>query len=298
MSEHDASVRNMVMDAIRELSITNGGWVTRADLTSLVLADGTTRRAIDQSRGIWNPRDLDATLSVLSSPTGPYADAQVATGLYRYSYRSGSGTGGDNRKLIRAYELQLPIVLLIRLDLPGHFAPVFPCYVTDNDPVEQVVYIAVDAPAHDLMSPNASELERNYAERTTRQRLHQAAFRGQVLLAYESTCAVCRLRHPEFLDAAHIIADSHERGDAIVPNGLTLCKIHHAAYDRNLMGISPEYRVHIDLNLLDEIDGPMLKHGLQEMHGQSITVPRARRQQPDRERLDVRFRAFQDRQSC
>jgi putative restriction endonuclease len=33
------------------------------------------------------------------------------------------------------------------------------------------------------------------------------------------------------------------------------------------MGIPPDYQVVINDELLDEIDGPMLKHGLQEMHG-------------------------------
>ena len=286
----------LVMDAISQLAMANGGWVTRAELTTLQLADGTTRRAIDRSRGIWNPRDLDATLTVLSSPVGPYNDTQVTSGLYRYSYRSG-GPGGDNRKLIRAYELQVPVVLLLRLEQAGFFAPVFPCYITDNAPDEHAVYISVDSQAHDLLAPGASVLERKWVERTTRQRLHQAAFRGQVLLAYESTCAICRLRHAQFLDAAHIIEDKAEHGAPIVQNGLTLCKIHHAAYDQALLGISPDYRIHIDVNLLEEIDGPMLKHGLQEMHGQSLTVPRTHKQRPDPERLATRFQRFVETQS-
>lgn len=297
MSEHDSSVRMMVMNSIAQLATTNGGWVTRAELTNLKLADGTTRRAIDQSRGIWNPRDMDATLTVLSSPVGPYNDTRVTSGLYRYSYRSG-GPGGDNRKLIRAYELQVPVVLLLRLEKAGFFAPVFPCYVTDNVPEENSVYISVDSQAHDLLAPEASVLERKWVERTTRQRLHQAEFRGRVLLAYESTCTVCRLRHPQFLDAAHIVEDKAEHGDPIVQNGLTLCKIHHAAYDQALLGITPGYQVRIDLSLLEEVDGPMLKHGLQEMHGQSLTLPRAYKQRPDPERLDFRYQRFLERQDA
>lgn len=296
MTQHDETVRSLVMQAIGGLATAHGGWVTRAELSALRLADGSTRRAIDQSRGIWNPRDLDATLSVLSSPAGPYADAQVADGLYRYSYREG-GPGGDNRKLVRAYELQVPIVLLLWLE-PGKFAPVFPCYVTDNAPDEKAVYIAAaDSPPHDLLAAGSSVLERRWVERMTTHRLHQAAFRAKVLLAYQSTCAICRLQHPEFLDAAHIIEDKDERGEAVVPNGLTLCKIHHAAYDRRFLGISPDYRVHIDLELLRETDGPMLRHGLQEMHGHTLTLPRSRRDHPDRDRLDVRYQRFLDRQT-
>lgn len=82
---------------------------------------------------------------------------------------------------------------------------------------------------------------------------------------YANTCTVCHLNHPELLDAAHIVPDTEADGLAVVPNGLTLCKMHHAAYDRNLMGISPDYVVHINGDLLQEVDGPMLKHGLAEV---------------------------------
>ena len=51
---------------------------------------------------------------------------------------------------------------------------------------------------------------------------------------------LCKLRHAELLDAAHIIADANDEGLPIVPNGLALCKIHHAAFDKNIIGISPD----------------------------------------------------------
>jgi hypothetical protein len=54
--------------------------------------------------------------------------------------------------------------------------------------------------------------------RETRQRLHQPVFRSTVLRAYERRCAVCSLAHSELLDAAHIVADSDERGEASVRN--------------------------------------------------------------------------------
>jgi hypothetical protein len=36
----------------------------------------------------------------------------------------------------------------------------------------------------------------------------------------------------ELLDAAHILPDGHPKGEPVVPNGLALCKLHHAAFDR------------------------------------------------------------------
>ena len=110
--------------------------------------------------------------------------------------------------------------------------------------------------------------------------------------AYDTTCTICHLKHGELLDAAHIIPDADAAGLAAVTNGLALCKIHHAAYDQNLLGISPDYRVHIDRELLDEVDSPMLRHGLQDMHGITITPPKRVALQPSRESLAIRFEGF------
>jgi putative restriction endonuclease len=100
------------------------------------------------------------------------------------------------------------------------------------------------------------------------------------------------LNHPELLDAAHILSDRHERGLPVVSNGISLCKIHHSAYDSDFMGIDPDYRVHINSELLLERDGPMLKHGLQEMHGGSLVVPSARADRPNKGNLAERFERF------
>lgn len=94
------------------------------------------------------------------------------------------------------------------------------------------------------------------------------------------------------LDAAHIIEDSSETGDPAVTNGVCLCKIHHAAYDRQLLGIAPDLVVHINERLLREEDGPMLRHGLQEMHGRPLVAPARRAQRPDPDRLRLRFERF------
>ena len=94
------------------------------------------------------------------------------------------------------------------------------------------------------------------------------------------------------LDAAHIIGDAEDGGEPIVTNGMALCKIHHAAYDADLLGVSPDYVVHINADLLHEHDGPMLKHGLQEMNGRPLTVPKLVGEKPDKDRLASRFGRF------
>lgn len=123
-------------------------------------------------------------------------------------------------------------------------------------------------------------------------RLHQPVFRARVLHAYDGACTVCHLKHSELLDAAHIVPDADERGIAHVTNGLAMCKLHHAAYDRSLMAITPDYEIRIDAQLLDEVDGPMLRHGLQDMHRRKICLPRNRNDRPSPELLAAQFAKF------
>jgi putative restriction endonuclease len=170
---------------------------------------------------------------------------------------------------------------------------VLPVFVVGDYPEERSFIIALDeafrfmGDVRDLPEP-----QRAYAQRLAKQRLHQPAFRTRVLLAYDTRCTVCTLRHGSLLDAAHIVPDTEPLGIPTTPNGLAMCKIHHAAYDQNMLGISTDYRVSIDREVLAEVDGPMLKHGLQEMHGRTITLPARRADRPDRELLAWRWEQF------
>jgi putative restriction endonuclease len=137
-----------------------------------------------------------------------------------------------------------------------------------------------------------SEPQRNYVERLTKLRLHQPVFRARVLRAYDMACAMCRLRHAALLDAAHILPDGHPRGLPIVPNGLSLCEIHHAAYDQNILGVRPDLVVDVRRDILPEIDGPMLRHGLPEMAGVRLHEPRSTKARPDRAAREERYRQF------
>ena len=77
-----------------------------------------------------------------------------------------------------------------------------------------------------------------------------------------------------------------------MPNGLALCSIHHRAFDANFLGIRPDLVIEVRPDILREIDGPMLRHGLQEMAGRRLTTPRARILQPDPSRLEERYAEF------
>ena len=135
-------------------------------------------------------------------------------------------------------------------------------------------------------------MERSYALRLIKQRLHQNSFREAVITAYSGRCAISGLPEQRLLDAAHIISDTNElMGQPVVPNGLALSKIHHAAFDKHLIGIDPDYRLHVSERLLDQHDGPMLE-ALKRLEGEILHLPSRERDYPDRDRLALRFERF------
>ncbi|WP_148615526.1 HNH endonuclease [Nocardioides rubriscoriae] len=290
-SSLEVHFREAIAQELMRRAETNGGFLRWSELTSVLHPDGIYRRVVDPGRGgIWNPSHLTATLSIVTSPDGPYADTEIG-GMLRYHYQSGPA-GGKNVKLRRAMELGLPVIRFHKV-APNAYAPIYPVYVVADDVQSREFTLAVDLSLQALPAiAMRSEIERRYAERVVMQRVHQPAFRARVMLAYETRCAVCVLKKAPLLDAAHIIGDSDDMGDAIITNGLSLCKIHHAAYDQNLLGITPDFRVKINSSLLDEIDGPMLRHGLQEMNGRELWLPKAASDRPDIQRIAFRYDQF------
>lgn len=145
----------------------------------------------------------------------------------------------------------------------------------------------------DEREPILSEdpIERRYAVREMRVRVHQARFRGRVLPAYDERCTICHLKEVRLLDAAHIVADAEILGEPSVTNGLSLCAIHHRAYDQDLVAVTPDYTVDVARRLREDEDGPMLEV-LKTFHGASIHLPGRRALRPDPERLARRYDEF------
>jgi putative restriction endonuclease len=234
-----------------------------------------------------------AALSIQTSWKSPYGDAETDSG-YLYAYRSGSIDLADNRALRAAFDLQVPIIHYVSTR-PGFYKPIYPCFVSEDDPSAQRVLVSPGRMVGPLdeREPVVVEdpIERKYVFRETRVRVHQARFRARVVPAYGERCAICRLREARLLDAAHIVGDAEVSGEPSVSNGLSLCSIHHRAFDHHLVGITADYEVRVARRLLDEEDGPMLQL-LKEFHGQPIVTPHRRAWWPDRERLDERFARF------
>lgn len=234
-----------------------------------------------------------AALSINTSYDSPYDDEQTPDG-FLYAYRAGSVDQPDNRALRAACELQVPLVYFFGT-WPGQYRPIFPCFVTRDDPASRRVVVSVGrlVGALDERVPVLPDdpIERRYTARQTRVRLHQGRFRARVVSAYARQCAICRLKELRLLDGAHIIGDVEEHGEPLVSNGLSLCSIHHRAFDEDLVGISPDREVHVSRRLLDDEDGPMLEL-LKGFHRRPIVVPASPRHRPDAERLAARFERF------
>lgn len=246
--------------------------------------------------GIWKPAGFEAALSIRTTYTPPnelppYEDDLGSDGLVRYKYRGTDPNHSDNRALRAAMRHQIPLIYFVGV-ASGVYSATYPVWIIGEDRERHEFTVAVHEAQRIFGNVDLAWSERDYVLRLTKQRLHQPVFRTRVLRAYDDTCAMCRLKHPELLDAAHIIADGKPNGLPVVPNGLALCKIHHAAYDQNIIGIRPDLVVEVQRKVLVEVDGPMLRHGLQAMSGVQISVPRARDAQPDKSRLEERYEEF------
>lgn len=252
-----------------------------------------TRIPLLNPQGIFKPSILDLPLTIRTAYQGPYEDRLGDDGLLRYHYRRGGPGQPDNMRLRETIKRKTELIYLCGIE-PGIYSASWPAYVVDDDPTEGVFFVALQdyrlMEADDLAVSDT--LDRAWVTRLTYRRLHQPAFRTRVLRAYRTSCGVCHLRHQELLDAAHILGDRHPRGDPIVPNGIALCKLHHAAYGNDILGIRPDFLIEVKKEVQDEKDGPMLIHGLQHFHRARLTIPQDPRLSPDPERLAERYEEF------
>jgi putative restriction endonuclease len=274
-------------------------YVSREQLESFEY-QGVRLPLISRYRGIHKPGDWRTVLSVLSTDRSPdqggYDDVERDDGtlLYRFMNNPGQDLNAYNRALLTTGELGLPLILLEK-KASKLFEAFYPVWIRGSS--REGVIISYQTPNSELgeivdLAAEAGPDIRDYVKATAKRRIHQEVFRSRVLSAYGDRCAICKLGRRGLLDAAHIIDDAHADGHAIVPNGLALCRIHHGAFDQFLIGIRPDRTIEVAHDVLEEVDGPMLQHGLKEIDRQEIRVPRSLRNQPDPERLQWKYERF------
>ncbi|MFN4011315.1 MAG: HNH endonuclease [Pannonibacter sp.] len=301
MSDPDADIRLEAFRALRAAIHLHGGALPWAAIKIGFRARGQPFLFASAAEGIFRPAGMSGLLSiktVVPKPSGRiwYHDQTAAPDvspsgdLLWYAFRGSDPEASRNLWLKDAMERQLPLIYFYGV-APGVYEPLFPAFIAEWHPERLSCGLSFADPAvlhqTSVMPPPP---ERRYTLRTVRHRLHQAMFRERVLDAYGRRCALSGLPEPRLIDAAHIVPDyDDDLGQPDVRNGICMSKIHHAAYDAGLIGIDPDYRIHVQGRLLAMHDGPMLEQGLKAMAGRLITIPLDTRALPDRDRLAVRF---------
>ena len=294
----DARVRSAAFDWLGSQTLVYGDVLPRKVLAAGFEFD-RKRVPLVSPQGIFKPAVIQVPLTITTSPNSKHDDAFRSDNLLHYSYRGENKFHNDNVGLRFAMTNELPLAYFHGI-VPSRYMALWPVFVVGDDPDNLAFTVAVDDAIHlDLFSQSGrtggqtSHIRREYVTSLARRRLHQRAFRERVLSAYSHQCAFCRLRHGELLEAAHIIPDSEPEGVPEVNNGLSLCRLHHAAFDRFFLGVRPDdLTIEVRGDVLVEHDGPTLLYAIQGLHRQRITLPRSSGDHPDTELLAERYDRF------
>lgn len=299
----DALIRAAAFDHVRNLSAIRDH-LTADDLKAGFTFNGERIPLINPRRGIFKPKQMRYLLSIKTVFPRPgarvwYDDQRTvhrqifeSSEIVDYAFMGSDPNAADNRHLREAYENRVPIIYFIGTS-PGRYLAFVDICIAGWDGPQLKAQVAFSRPACTDFEQLEEPMARRYALRVAQQRLHQDSFRAAVISAYDGRCALSGLPERRLLDAAHIIEDKHEAlGHPVVPNGLPLSKIHHAAFDAHLLGIDPDFRIHVSEQLMIQKDGPMLE-ALKGLRGQRIHLPSRARDRPDRDRLALRFERFE-----
>ncbi|MDZ4373398.1 MAG: HNH endonuclease [Phenylobacterium sp.] len=302
MPDLETRLRAAAFERVQSLCEVHGH-LTAQQLGEGFYVDGQRYPLVNPRRGIFKPAHMRFLLSVntvfpKSGNRVWYDDQrevhrQIFDGddMVDYAFMGENPDSADNRWLREAFENNIPIIYFLGI-APGRYQAILPAFIGGWDAAGRRARIAFGLPGQSALAPPETEVERRYALRAVKQRLHQASFREAVIGAYRGRCALSGLPEPMLLDAAHIIEDREERlGQPIVRNGIPLSKIHHAAFDAHLIGIDPDYRLHVSERLLTQNDGPMLE-AIKGLDGGLLRLPKRPQDHPDRDRLALRFERF------
>ena len=300
--DQDTEMRAAAFEHVRGLTA-SGDTLRYGEIAAGFQFEGKRLHLVSRPTGIFKPKQMPFLLSIRtvvpkSGRKVWYDDQldahrQIFGGVEGIDYALKGNNPNDayNRWMLEASENNVPVIYFLGI-APAVYQVIFPVFICDWDPKALKVRVVFGNAERGLERTFPQDSERRYALATVKRRLHQTAFRESVMAAYDRRCAVSGLCVPSLLDAAHIIADSDEmHGQPVVANGLSLSKIHHAAFDMHLIGVDPDYRVHVSGKLLQQKNGPMLE-AMKRLDGERIWLPARKGDRPDRERLESRFAQF------
>ena len=297
--EPDFAIRLAAAQALSRLSERFQGAIPWSALESGFRFQNRQIRFASRAIGIFKPRELEAVLSIRTSiPRGTRAPRYVdqvqedtGEGLLAYDMEGKDPSNPRSQLLLEAFRAKTPLIYLQGID-PALYVAHFPVYVEDWDSGTGSTRIAFGLPFVDqpeLAMPSIDQ--RRYTRTLSKVRVHQAQFREDVLGAYSKQCALTGIGSPELIVAAHIIPHA-EGGKPVVQNGLCLSHLHHAAYDAHLIGIDPDFRVHVAKRLQMNESNAFVKGSFDDLIGRRIALPQNLIHYPRPEALEKRFVQF------
>jgi putative restriction endonuclease len=217
----DAVIRQAAFDHVRGLQ----SWdlvLSHDDIRRGFVFEGERWPLWNPQRGIFKPRETPFLLSIRTVPEEGRArlvrrPAPLHQQIYAgeeeldYAFMGKDPEAAENVWLREAAEHQIPLIYFLGVS-PGRYQAIVPTFVVDWDSRRLTARIAFGALAGATARATAPDpVERRYALLLVKQRLHQASFRDSVLAAYDHRCTISNLPDDRLLDAAHIMADAHER---------------------------------------------------------------------------------------
>ncbi len=94
-------------------------------------------------------------------------------------------------------------------------------------------------------------------------------FKTIVYEAYSYRCAMCGIQL-ELIEAAHIVPHSHEKGTDEIGNGISLCALHHSAYDRSLIYFDESFNILINNLKMEYLEKVGLDSGFRKFKALSF----------------------------
>ena len=299
MHDPDQYIRSRAFLAIEQLARDFAGRVPWERIHAGFSARGETIHFANRAKGIFKPRQMSAALSIKTvvprlgrklwyEDQAPGSERFDAEGRLRYDLARGGPEEPTNHALRLAMERGAPLIYFAGVE-PAVYEPVFPVWVVE------IVGSEARLGTADRFMPDAPVLveqarERSYSYGVRKTRDHQGWFSARTKSAYAYRCAFSGLPVRELLVGAHIVPDA-EGGPASIRNGICMSTLHHEAFDSHLIGIDPDFRIHIAPRLTDRQDGDLLT-SLKNLENADLGLPSRRQDWPDPAHLEHRFARF------
>jgi len=300
----DIRIVNAAFARVKELESLFGDTIPSAEIRKGFKVDSESILFENQVQGIFKPKQMKE--GVLSIKTTMPRDGQIniyndqlkEDGFYHYSLQTGDPRAGSNKYLWQSKELCQPFIYFHAV-APAVYKALWPCFIKDIFPEQGYSVVSVGKANQSKRSDGefeytiAGDIESRYLVRESNVRLHQASFRHNVLQAYQNKCAITSLPIPKLIEAAHIIPDKEIGPKQTVSNGIALNRLHHRAYDSQLLGIDPDYKIHLgrEFELIEGSD--VISNYFSMYEGAKIYVPKNNQLKPDKDYLARRFESFE-----